>query len=306
MDDFAKVLARYPQPIRALNWTRLGDAGGFSGAALWRGDYKSKPIFCAKRYPTLVELSDISRRQSWMQFATRRGLAFVPNLLTNIDGETLSGSWEIQTWMPGAADFHIRPSRDKLVAACHTVSELHTVWKSIGVRVAPSRAVRDRLAIFVRWKSEPKRPSAFSPSTEARARAAIAEHLDRAESQLLPWADRALPCQPCVRDLRRDHFLFDGDRLTGLIDYGAADWDTPATDAARMLGELASGDCELYETGIGAFPGCDPDLIRALDRAGVVGSIIHWLVRGIPPATSAAKVEARLSDLIRRLENRSF
>jgi Ser/Thr protein kinase RdoA (MazF antagonist) len=43
--------------------------------------------------------------------------------------------------------------------------------------------------------------------------------------------------QPCLRDARPEHFLFDGDRLSGLIDFGAMGIDCVATDLARLLGE---------------------------------------------------------------------
>ena len=43
--------------------------------------------------------------------------------------------------------------------------------------------------------------------------------------------------QPCLRDARPEHFLFVENVLTGLIDFGAMDFETVAGDLARLLGE---------------------------------------------------------------------
>src|SRR5205807_3808434 len=49
-------------------------------------------------------------------------------------------------------------------------------------------------------------------------------------------ADISLPLQPCIRDIWHDHVLFTANDVTGVIDFGAVDMDTPATDIARLLG----------------------------------------------------------------------
>ncbi len=307
MDEFAEVLAHYPRAIRTLNWARLADSGGLSGAVILRGDLDSEPLFCAKRYPASTSSDDILRQHRWLADAS--GLGFVPRLMQTETGETLVASlrhnWEVHDWMPGRADFAADPSPVKLLAACDAVLSLHSVWRNFGTRLEPSRAIRNRLMMIAKWRTAP--PPIRTP-LEARAAAAISRHLDRAESRLVEWVDRPHPCHPCVRDLRRDHFLFEGDKLTGLIDYGAADWDTPATDAARMLGELAGEDRELYEVGIDRFAGLR-DLIRLMDLAGTVGSVIRWLYRlsepmSIPVGPPIAR--GRLAMLTERLESSFF
>ena len=47
----------------------------------------------------------------------------------------------------------------------------------------------------------------------------------------------ASPLQPCLRDARPEHFLFEGGRVTGLVDFGAMDVETVAADLARLEGE---------------------------------------------------------------------
>ena len=72
--------------------------------------------------------------------------------------------------------------------------------------------------------------------TLARAAApAVRALLDRASLLVLDL-------QPCLRDSRADHFLFEQERLTGIIDFGAMDTECVAGDLARLLGEWAGGD----------------------------------------------------------------
>lgn len=316
MDEFTGVLARYPQPLRELSWVRLDESGGLSGATIWRGDHGSVPLFAAKRYPAACEPSHIVRGHRWIREAGRAGLAFIPKIVPNSDGTTYvehrDRVWEIQDWMPGEADFCSGPSRIKFDNACAAILRLLEVWRGLGNRFETGRAVLSRLELLEKWRSNP--PPSSRPISH-RASAAIARYIDRAESRLSPWADRPLPSQPCVRDLRADHFLFSGDKLTGLIDFGAVDWDTPATDAARMLGELAGDDPTLYGLGIERFScglglGIDgPELIRALDLAGTIGSVIHWMYRLQKPhliPVSLRAAEARVVRLLRRLESEFF
>jgi homoserine kinase type II len=70
--------------------------------------------------------------------------------------------------------------------------------------------------------------------------AALPRAVPPAIARLAPLADVPLPMQPCIRDVWHDHVLFNGDRVTGLIDFGAMRIDTPATDVARLLGSLQS------------------------------------------------------------------
>src|SRR5262249_10231343 len=43
--------------------------------------------------------------------------------------------------------------------------------------------------------------------------------------------------QPRPRDARPDHFLFEGERVTGLVDFGAMAIESVAADLARLLSE---------------------------------------------------------------------
>ena len=82
--------------------------------------------------------------------------------------------------------------------------------------------------------------------------------LPRAIGQLAPLSNIALPVQPCIRDIWHDHVLFTGDEVTGIIDFGAMDIDTPATDVARLLGSLVGDDEAGWRTASSAYSADSP------------------------------------------------
>src|SRR6202023_1230336 len=80
--------------------------------------------------------------------------------------------------------------------------------------------------------------------------------------------------QPCVCDVWHDHVLFEGDTVSGLIDFGGAKVDSVAVDLARLLGSMAGDDPVLRDAGFGAYVAVRPlslgevDLVTLLDRTG--------------------------------------
>jgi homoserine kinase type II len=70
----------------------------------------------------------------------------------------------------------------------------------------------------------------------------------RLREELRESAAREVPLQPCLRDARPEHFLFDTGRLTGLVDLGAMGVESVAADLARLLAD---------------WPGVDPPRRRA-------------------------------------------
>ena len=82
--------------------------------------------------------------------------------------------------------------------------------------------------------------------------------LPRAMGRLEPLATVSLNLQPCLRDIWHDHVLFTGDKVTGMIDFGAVDIDTPATDIARLVGSLVGDDAAGWQSGIAAYSDVRP------------------------------------------------
>jgi Ser/Thr protein kinase RdoA (MazF antagonist) len=80
-----------------------------------------------------------------------------------------------------------------------------------------------------------------------------------------------LPLQYRLGDVHDEHVLFTGDEVTGIIDFGAVDYDAPAGDVARLLGSLVGDDRELWERGLAAY-----SAVRRLTEAEVRAvSVFH-------------------------------
>jgi hypothetical protein len=104
-------------------------------------------------------------------------------------------------------------------------------------------------------------------------------------SELAALADLRVPLQPCLRDVWHDHILFEGDRVTGIIDPSACRTENVATDLARLLGSLVADDVQQREFALNCYAELRPmtpdehRLMTVLDRSAVVLGPLGWLRR---------------------------
>src|SRR5262245_25923632 len=98
----------------------LGNHGGFSGARLWRivgpqGEY------CLRAWPSETAAQQLRQIHQLIDQARDAGLSFVPRILRADNGESIVSHqdrfWEVAAWLPGKADFHQRPTPERLAAA---------------------------------------------------------------------------------------------------------------------------------------------------------------------------------------------
>jgi len=115
----------------------------------------------------------------------------------------------------------------------------------------------------------------------------------------------------CLSDVWHDHLLFEGEQLTGLIDYGEIKLDHRAVDLARMLGSLVSDNDDRWEEGLQAYRTVlplterDAALSRVLDRTGVVlgaSNWLRWLYYDRRQFDNLDAVARRLTELVERME----
>jgi Ser/Thr protein kinase RdoA (MazF antagonist) len=253
-EELRAVLAGFPAAARPLSAPEpLGNAGGASGARLWRYTSGWGDLVARAWPPGGPGPAELEQIHGWL--AEARGLEFVPVPVAGLDGRTVRRRggrlWDLSPWRPGVADGGRPPAPARLRAAFAALAAFHQVLARHGVR-GPSpglarraREIEDLLgggfevlerALNRAPDSDPRRGPARRWLDLARRRApAVGAELRRE-------AGREAVVQPCLRDARPDHFLFEGDRLTGLIDFGAMGRDAVAADLARLLSEWVGPD----------------------------------------------------------------
>jgi homoserine kinase type II len=316
----ATVLGRYGLPGTAAH--ALGNHGGFSGARLWRVEVGTAS-FCLRAWPPGDPTPE---RLHWLHdlMAAARGasLAFVPHVVP-VGGATFVSHagrlWELSTWLPGRADFHQNPAPPRLRAACVALARLHLAWADLFPAEGPCGALDRRrrraeewLALVGSgWRPRPDAADPVRPSAE-RAFRVLSDWAGRVGGLLEPLAGRRLALHPCLCDIWHDHVLFEGDVVSGIVDYGSIKVEHPAADLARLLGSLAGDDAAAWTEGLDAYAALRPlaaeerALAVVLDRTGVIvaaGIWLTWLYRDGRAFDDRQLVADRLAELVRRMES---
>lgn len=297
--EVAAVLDRYPVDCRPTRCVPVIGAGGFSGARL------SKLItprgqLVLRRWPSAHPSPERLRFiHDVLRHVARLGIDFVPVPLAATNGETFVEEdghlWELAPWLPGEANYIRLPSEKKLIAALSTLARLHLALASYpngNALPAVSPGILERQARLAQLLqggltefSAAVRPEIW-PELEQYAQSILQLFplaAPRVAAALADAASLAVPLQPCLRDIWHEHVLFDGDRVSGIIDFGALRIESVAADVARLLGSMAGDDAGQWQIGQTAYEALRPlcpeekTLVRAFDRSGTLLSGCNWL-----------------------------
>jgi homoserine kinase type II len=298
--DLTAVRAHFPL-VGSIQLHPQDMAVGWSGSAIWRvtaagGEY------CLRRWPAGQTPDRLRLIYQVLTHAAAQGIDYVPVPLVTADGNPYiwdqGNFWELTPWMPGVADFRANPSAIRLAAAMEALALFHRATDSLasGRRLPPdgsaAPAIVDRLELIVKLLG-----GDFDRLAQSLSRG-LNSVLDRRTAQIMaltrhrlaplrePLATAAklqLTLQPAIRDVHHDHLLFTGDRVTGLIDFGALRIDTPLADMARLVGSLVADDQPRREQALAAYAQLRPlaehdrTVIDLLDQCNVVLSGLSWL-----------------------------
>ena len=292
------ILRCYPDAVRPGGPMRsLGNAGGLSGSRFWKFESAIGETLL-KAWP--ADFGDRRRLDTidrWLGFA--KSLPFIPSPIRSRVGRTSVAHagrfWQVLPWMPGRADLSDPPASARVVSAFRGLAQLH-----LGLANAPesrsgkspglTRRLRELSSILDgEFSGLPailmRKPESLSGTLALR----WLEHANRLAPGLREPLEHASNLesrlQPCLRDARRDHFLFVGDELTGIVDFGAMDVDSVAGDLARLLGDwlIADRTGALRRIALDAYESIRPldDLERRLrlqfERSTALLAPGHWV-----------------------------
>jgi Ser/Thr protein kinase RdoA (MazF antagonist) len=309
--EIETVLTEYPADCRPVTIEPLGGAGGFSGAQLWRLTAPRGKL-CLRRFPP--EHPD-QARLAWIQsvvaYVANRGFHLLPVAIATCAGEGFSECggylWELTPWMPGTADYWSDPRSEKLRAATTELARFHLAAATFSSPErfdaaadvalslpAKSPGIADRLALVDRLLAgglDDMRAAVIHnrlamPALADRAAALfelITPHLPSLQQRLIEASRLEAPLQPCLRDVWHDHVLFEGDRVSGVVDVGAMRTESVAADVARLLGSFCGNDHQAWALGQAAYQAVRPfskteqTLVWAFDRSQVLLAGVRWV-----------------------------
>ena len=294
-----RVVRLYPDDCQPHAIEPLSETGGFSGARLWRLQ-TPRGALCLRRWPP--------------GHPDQRRLEFIQAVLWHVDQEGFHAIplpletqhhhgfllyaghlWELTRWLPGIADYRQRPSAARLDGALAALARFHRAAATFplpetGPTASPGVLERrHRLSELLSGRIEALRAASSNgawPELAARGRDLVAMFTLAAPAvvSLLDEAARlSVKLQPCIRDVWHAHVLFEGDRVSGIVDFGSMRAENVAADVARLLGSLAGDDAEDWQCGLRAYQEIRPlnadelRLITAFDRSTVLMGGLQWL-----------------------------
>lgn len=301
------VLAKYASTVGAAEAVPQ-PVGGLSGARLWRlrtpaGEYG------LRRWPEgQLDGGRLTFLHFLLRHAAKHGAPPVPVPVRTVDGGTFvtfDGTyWQLEPWLPGSPDVEGASSLHRLTGAAEALAGFHRAvvdYPAPEERRGPSSAMRQRLQLWTEARDGGieairrgltgggVRDDALAVRT-AEAAAWYLHDFETRQTRLGPAvaaaAERSLALQPVLRDVTREHVLFVGDEVSGLVDFGSTAVDHPAVDLARWLGSYVGDDEVLRSTALDAYrrvaPTIDDDpefasLVDLFDRSGIWLAAYRWL-----------------------------
>ncbi len=297
--EYHLIPERIRQELLQPHSVQIGElqSGGLSGAMVWRSQsiHGVVALRCwPAEHPSPLRLSQI---HAALSAARELGQVYIPTLFANRVGDTFTSDgsrlWELSQWMPGVADYQQTPSDARLKSALTALANLHKAWATSRPtsETAISPTATERIVKLQGWLSRLSNLSRHPmPATDEThrlqylANQTIRQLAIRGPELLQLMTE--LRSQPVdlhfvLRDIWSDHVLFTNEQVTGIIDFGAARVDEPATDVARLLGSLVPFDTDRWQVGWDAYhevnPLVDRQRVVALDRVATLLSALQWL-----------------------------
>jgi hypothetical protein len=294
----------------------LGD--GWHASPVEHAGYSLSPVlsiqspagrWALKRYES-ASRERVLQRHAFQSWLADDPVCRVPSLQRWSNGSTWFESdgfgWERSDWMGGTPLLRRgvieRESWEQVVDSLVAIHRRSMAFSAsagrtleIGRTVDLPIGLRERRTVLRAWRHDGSdRWSSLATRLQRRlsnehlawlrpmAATAIALAMDSAES-LEAMCLRPHSSYWIVRDCWRDHWLFSGKHLAGLIDFGAARLDWPGLDLVRCFGTLLEWPDDRWHSGLEkvrcALPLCtwQSSDVLLIHRISVALSALQWL-----------------------------
>jgi Ser/Thr protein kinase RdoA (MazF antagonist) len=272
---------------------------GLSTAIVYRVETLSN-WYALKRWPILMDRDRLNAIHRFQQYLSDGDKACTPRLLKWCHGETLLEAegvyWEIAEWKSGHPVERLgQSSQTQLLNCVEAIARLHEQSRSYEalVQIAPGLKQRYEGLLHAIEPIEHKRNKfldSISSHDQYESTKTLKEIYLRA-MRVIPQVIEPLHrlsetptvCFWVLRDVWREHLLYRGDQVVGILDFGAARIDWPGLDLARSIGTLLLDSDPRWSIAHSAYlqrrPDCQitlPDL-KNVHRASVALSALQWL-----------------------------
>lgn len=304
MNHWARLLQAYPQLGALMESKPPAFHRGFSGAQVWSVQ-TTTGCYAVRLWPQGWSRERLSGLHLLLRSLQQAGLSYIAVPLSNQSGETLlrwgNQDLQVEPWLPGVTDRS--PSATRSAAAMEALARWHRA-------AAHHRPLAPHQAWFA---VQPPQPAPAVLERRQRLRLLQADHLRRAAeravhragpearvlieritTQILRQAEPVLKeldaaarwtvsLQPVLRDIWREHVLFTGEAVTGLIDPSACRTDTVAADLSRLLGSWWGRDVSAWTAALAEYQkhrsltAAEQNLVAILHHSGVLLSGVTWL-----------------------------
>jgi homoserine kinase type II len=233
-----------------------------------------------------------------LQHVASHGFALVPLPLPLLSGETYlfhaGHLWQLEPFMPGRGDYAAQPSRQRLTNALSALARFHQAALDFPQREATSgssHGMLERIERLERFKAGGlvRLRSRIDTSYEPELAALAIDCCELARQVIPGLADEVasltrvkVPQQPVIGDVWHDNVLFEGDAVSGIVDFGATRIDNVARDIARLLGGMAADNRDDWQHGLAAYETIRPlspteqQFVTMFDRCNVALSGLNW------------------------------
>ena len=332
-DDVVREACEAWLPGRVVDLLEVGGAG-FSGARTLR--VRGGPSDLVLKSFSVEARDRVRRAHHLMRHLRAAGCREVPEVVATPGGESIvvtadGTAWEAVEFMTGGTTDS--PSAEQAAAAMAMLAQIHVAAGAASCmpsRMGSPPAVLRRIEHAKRLLASPWEGLTLSHAGCPTLAEELPPRLVRAAAvHRSAGGDRALrrvvtaPATPArlqavLRDIWCGHVLYapsESHQVSGVIDFHAADVDTPATDLARLLGSWtqtpASSPLEHWQLAIARYEAVRPlsvaerGLVPWLQATGTIFALDNWfrwcLVEGRRFGEAGGVIE-RVDRLLGRLE----